>query len=111
MPSLDLYKKRLQQRGNTVGQDHKYNSDLIMEQTWDRDIQSKICYIYDYHHDDQWWKNTGITHEHTTKTRIDAKFVIAKYVRIFPIPKPAISVRRINVTNLWYVWWKHREML
>lgn len=79
MPSLDLYKKRLQQRGNTIGQVHKYNSDLIMEQTWDRDIQSKICYIYDYHHDDQWWKNTGITHEHTTKTRIDAKFVIVKY--------------------------------
>ena len=79
MPSLDLYKQRLQQRGNTIGQVHKYNSDQIMEQTWDRDIQSKICYIYDYHHDDQWWKNTGITYQNTTKTRIDAKFSIVRY--------------------------------
>lgn len=77
--NLSDYKKMLGHSGNTIGQVHKYNSDMIMEQTWDRDIQSKKCYIYDYYHDDQNWLVEGMTYEHTTKTPIDAKFIIKTY--------------------------------
>ena len=53
MPSLSEYKTYLSRHGGAVGQAHKSIADTIMEQTWDRDIQSKKCYIYDYYHDDQ----------------------------------------------------------
>lgn len=75
MPSLMDYGKQLY--GNTtIGFAHKINSDMIMEQTWDRDIQSKKCYIYDFYHDDKPWVNEGMTYENTTKTLIDAKFIV-----------------------------------
>ena len=76
MPSLLEYKKYLSHCGDTIGQAHKNNSDMIMEQTWDRDVQSKKCYIYDYYHDDQPWLRDGMTYENTTKTPIDAKFIM-----------------------------------
>ena len=76
MPSLSEYKTYLSHQGDAVGRAHKSNSDMIMEQTWDRDIQSKKCYIYDYYHDDQPWLRDGMTYENTTKTPIDAKFII-----------------------------------
>lgn len=47
-----------------------------MEETWDNDIQSKKCYIYDYFHDDKPWMNENMSYENTTKTPIDAKFII-----------------------------------
>lgn len=46
------------------------------------DIQSKVCYIYDYFHDDQPDKNVGMTYEYTTKTKIDAKFIVKSYQSI-----------------------------
>ena len=77
MPSvLSEYKKYLSHQDNVIGQIHKKNSDMIMEQTWDRDIQSKKCYIYDYYHDDQPWLRDGMTYDNTTKTPIDAKFIM-----------------------------------
>ena len=49
MPNLDLYKQIL---GNqTLGQVHKKESDMVMEATWDTDINTRICYLYDYWHD------------------------------------------------------------
>lgn len=53
MPSLQNYKKhynsnRQNAPHTTIGMAQKHNADMIMEQTWDRDIQSKIAYIYDY---------------------------------------------------------------
>lgn len=76
MPSLSEYKTYLSQQGKTIGQTHKKNADMIMEQTWDRDIQSKKCYIYDHYHDDQPWLSEGMTYKNTTKTPIDAKFIM-----------------------------------
>ena len=76
MPSLLEYKKYLSHQHNTIGQTHKKNADMIMEQTWDRDVQSKKCYIYDYYHDDQPWLRDGMTYNNTTKTPIDAKFIM-----------------------------------
>lgn len=46
------------------------------------DIQSKVCYIYDYYHDDKPWLAEDITHDNTTKTKIDAKFIVTKYSSI-----------------------------
>ena len=44
------------------------------------DIQSKVCYIYDYAHDDSPTLKDHITHvDDTTKTKIDAKFIISSY--------------------------------
>ena len=64
----------------TVGQQIKQQSDDVMEATWDNDIQSKVCYIYDYYHDDEPTLNKNIHHSpKTTKTRIDAKFIIKSY--------------------------------
>lgn len=82
----------------TVGQAHKRNSDLVIEATWDNDIQSKVCYIYDYFHDDYftgryndksghideksfYTKNSFTTEDYvdTHKTRIEAKFIVTQY--------------------------------
>lgn len=82
MPSLQNYRYISSVKTNnskTIGEWHKSNSDFAMEYTWNNDIQSKICYIYDYEHDDQPDKNKYITHEDTTKTKIDAKFIVSSY--------------------------------
>lgn len=60
----------------TLGQQIKHDSDIIMDETWFGDPQSKVCYIYDYFHDDQQHLKDHMTYEKTTKTRIDAKFIV-----------------------------------
>ena len=82
MPSLSTARRISNLKINnakTVGEISKENSDFLMEQTFENDIQAKHCYIYDYFHDDQPEKNYHITHENTTKTPIDAKFIIKEY--------------------------------
>lgn len=81
MPSFRDMKKFYSNVG-TLGQQIKESSDYLMEQTWDNDLQSKVCYIYDYWHDDQPDKTDHITHENTIKTRIDAKFIVKSYQSI-----------------------------
>lgn len=85
MPSLDTARRVNQTKWNdarTVGQIIKEQSDFAMEDTWYHDPQSKVCYIYDYYHDDQPTLNKGMTYENTTKSMIDAKFIITKYSSI-----------------------------
>ena len=86
MSVYESYKKRMKidtvstgKNYPTLGEKLKSDSDLIMEATWNNDIQSKICYIYDYFHDNEPDKNVGMTYENTTKTRIDAKFIVKSY--------------------------------
>lgn len=50
MPSFDLYKKILSEK--TLGEVHKKESDMVIEATWDTDINTRVCYLYDYFHDD-----------------------------------------------------------
>ena len=50
MPSFETFKKM--NGGLTVGQNHKADSDMIMEATWDNDIDTRIAYFYDFDHDD-----------------------------------------------------------
>lgn len=54
--------------GNPIGEIQKRNSDMIMNATWNRDIQSKKCYLYDYFHDNP-----------KDKIEVDAKFIISQY--------------------------------
>ena len=63
----------------TLGEKLKSDSDMLMELTWDNDEQSKLCYIYDWKHDDFSNLNVGMTYENTTKTPIDAKILVSKY--------------------------------
>ncbi len=82
MPSLNTARRVSSMKYNgakTVGQILKEESDFIMEDTWENDIQSKVCYIYDYAHDDQPGLNNHMTYENTTKTKIDAKFIVTQY--------------------------------
>lgn len=82
MPSLSIARKLAnvsQDQKWTLGQDLKESSDDLMDLTWDNDIQSKKCYIYDYFHDDQKELSYGMTYENTTKTPIDAKFIVSQY--------------------------------
>lgn len=85
MPSLKLVKQInaiTNNNAKTLGQIYKEQSDWLMEETWEHNIQSKVCYIYDYFHDDQKDKKDHMTYNNTTKTRIDAKFMIKSYQSI-----------------------------
>lgn len=90
MPSLSTARRVASLKNNgakTIGQIYKENSDFAMEFTWDSDLQSKKCYIYDYEHDDYFIDEFGITrslaegmtYENTNKTPIDAKFIVKTY--------------------------------
>lgn len=85
MPSLETAKRISSVKYNaakTLGQIHKEESDWLMEETWEEDLESKICYIYDYFHDDQPLLKDHMTYENTTKTMIDAKFIVKSYQSI-----------------------------
>lgn len=83
MPNLETARRMMSVQNNgatTVGHIHKENSDKYMEWTWNDDVQSKTCYIYDYVHDDSPTLKDHITYsDDTTKTKIDAKFIISSY--------------------------------
>lgn len=88
MSAYDFYRKRMgvgtTSNGKdihipTLGEKLKSESDMVMNATFWNDPQSKVCYIYDYFHDNQPHLNFGMTYEKTTKTKIDAKFIVTKY--------------------------------
>ena len=89
MSAYDSYQRRMRidscstgKNYPTLGEKLKADSDFYMEKTWDHNIQSKVCYIYDYYHDDQPDKKDHMTYENTAKTRIDAKFIVKSYQSI-----------------------------
>ena len=82
MPSLQTARRVANAKNNgakTIGQIYKEQSDDMMNWTWDNDEQSKLCYIYDWKHDDSPNMNIGMTYDNTTKTPIDAKILVSKY--------------------------------
>lgn len=85
MPNFETARRIASVKNNgakTIGQIHKEESDWLMEETWNADIQSKTCYIYDFFHDDNPSLAEDMTYENTTKTKIDAKFIVTKYSSI-----------------------------
>lgn len=86
MSLYDSYRRKMQVDTHSTGKNYltlgeklKSDSDKIMELTWDSDIQSKVCYIYDWKHDDSPNMNIGMTYDNTSKTPIDAKILVSKY--------------------------------
>lgn len=78
-----LYRKRLLLDGGTVGAARKHVSDIIMNHTWDNDIQSRKCYIYDFFHDDEHEKYSGLTPDkYAAKYEVDAKFIVSQYTTL-----------------------------
>lgn len=64
----------------TDGDIRKIQSDSIIEQTWFRDLQGCVGYLYDYEHDDEPLKNVNLnSRKSKTKIAIDIKFIINSY--------------------------------
>ena len=120
MPSLQTARRVANAKNNgakTIGQIYKEQSDWVMEQTFENDITSKTCYIYDYFHDDFFTDEHGITrslaegmtYENTNKTKIDAKFIVKSYqsmdkdqVEYYLMFRPSQPVRFNEGDDLYY---------
>ena len=80
MPSFEDMQKRYNSVG-TVGQQLKQMSDEVMQATFDDNITTKQCYIYDYHHDDQadmeYGYNPALSE---TKIPVKLKFIVRNVV-------------------------------
>ena len=77
---FNTYKSRMTVRGGTLGEVRKQQSDEIMDATWWGDIQSRVCYIYDYFHDGEKDKLRGLNPQNDkNKVPIDTKFIITQY--------------------------------
>jgi hypothetical protein len=70
MPSFDVYKKML--GNNNIGQAIKAQSDMIMEATWDSDLDAKTAYFYSQKYDDEFEKSDDL-HPELSKTKIPVK--------------------------------------
>lgn len=78
MPSFDLYKKF--NGVNRNGEVRKQQSDELIEATWYEDIGAKRAFIYDYFHDDEKLKLTGLNPENSsTKCPVDIKYIQVAY--------------------------------
>lgn len=120
MPSLQTARRVANAKNNgakTIGQIYKEQSDWAMEQTFENDIATRTCYIYDHFHDDFFTDEHGITrslaegmtYENTNKTKIDAKFIIKSYqsmdkdqVEYYLMFRPSQPVRFNEGDDLYY---------
>lgn len=79
MLSFDDMKQKYSNVG-TVGQQLKVMSDEVMQETFDDDIQTRQCYIYDYYHDDQAEMEYGYDPSLSkTKIPVKLKFIVKSY--------------------------------
>lgn len=80
MVNLSDYKNIINPLSESQGKIHQNQSDMLLELTWNRDMQSKVCYIYDYYHDSEQNKNINLNPKlDLKKTRIDAKYIVTQY--------------------------------
>lgn len=79
MLSFDNMKKIYGNVG-TVGQQLKVMSDEVMQETFDNDVQTRQCYIYDHYHDDQSDMEYGYNPALSkTKIPVKLKFIVKTY--------------------------------
>ena len=80
MPSFEDMQKLYANVGSH-GQQLKSMADSVMQQTFDNDIATRLCYIYDYYHDDQF--DAGLSGYNpalsSTKIPVKLKFIIKEY--------------------------------
>lgn len=76
MPSMDLYRKL--HGSHTIGREHKQQSDMVMNATWNNDIGACVAYLYDYYHDVESFEKYKLRDLHPEgddqKIPIDIKF-------------------------------------
>lgn len=79
MPSLDIYKK-IKGNTKTIGEGHKNQSDMVLEATWNNDINSKIAWFYDQDRDDEYELSDDLhPYKSQTKIPIEIKFYEIEY--------------------------------
>ena len=80
MPSFEDM-QRLYQNVGSHGQQLKAMADEVMQQTFDNDLATRLCYIYDYYHDDQFEEGLSGYDPSLSKTKIPVKlkFIIKEY--------------------------------
>ena len=79
MLSFDDMQKKYSNVG-TIGQQLKIMSDEVVQETFDNDVQTRQCYIYDYYHDDQPEKEYGYNPSLSkTKIPVKLKFIVKTY--------------------------------
>ena len=73
--------QRIHQNVGTHGQQLKVMADMVMQETFDRDLQTRLCYIYDYYHDDQFDEGLSGYDPSLSKTKIPVKlkFIVKEY--------------------------------
>lgn len=82
MLSFEGMKKKNSNVG-TIGQQLKKSSDMVMQNTFDNDVQTKIGYLYDYYHDDQAGSRSGYNPSLSkTKIPVKLKFIVKSYKTI-----------------------------
>ena len=65
---------------NTIGQELKIMSDEAIQDTFDNNIGTKLCYIYDYFHDDQPEALSGYDPSKSlTKIPVKLRFIVKAY--------------------------------
>lgn len=80
MPSFEDMQKLYANVGSH-GQQLKAMADDVMQQTFDNDIQTRLCYIYDYYHDDQFSEGLSGYNPSLSRTKIPVKlkFIVKTY--------------------------------
>ena len=74
MPTLSTYKKLL--GAKTIGQARKADSDMVVENTWDRAIETRIAYFYDIEIDEDPFKLVDMKPENNpNKIPISVKYL------------------------------------
>lgn len=96
---LDLYRRRVGSQGSHIGEVLKKQSDRIMEHTFDRDIQYRICYI-----DDESVEAKYITYTYysISKDAVDYHLQFKPGVH-FPIGKYVDVPDDIGTYNRWII--------
>ena len=62
------------------GKARKLESDIIMDATFDNDIQYTVGYFYDYYHDDEPLKYKNLnTEKSKLKTPVEFKYIVHSY--------------------------------
>lgn len=80
MPSFEDMQKLYANVGSH-GQQLKVMADDVMQQTWENDISTRQCYIYDYYNDDQFDEGLSGYNPALSKTKIEVslKFIVKAY--------------------------------
>lgn len=79
MLSFDDYKNKYKSV-NTIGQYLKEMSDEVVQETFDNDIGTRQCYLYDFYHDDQPDLECGYDPSKSlTKIPVKLKFIVKSY--------------------------------